>query len=144
MTRTYGRCKRDQRLVASVPHGHWKTTTTFIGALRAEGLTAPAVFDGAINGESFLAYVEQVLVPTLRYGDVTLHPPNRRPGGGPHPIAMAEISMLRGALFGLFGPPCGQATAGQSYRSWPRKNDISERKAKAKCSARCLSRRAHR
>ena len=54
-----------------MPHGHWKTTT-FIGALRAEGLTAPAVFDGAINGESFLAYVEQVLVPTLRPGDIVI------------------------------------------------------------------------
>jgi transposase len=71
MTRRYGRCKRGQRLVAAVPHGHWKTTT-FIGALRAEGLTAPAVFDGAINGESFLAYVEQVLVPTLRPGDIVV------------------------------------------------------------------------
>ena len=63
--------RRGQRLVAAVPHGHWKTTT-FIGALRAEGLTAPAVFDGAINGESFLAYVEQVLVPTLRPGDIVV------------------------------------------------------------------------
>ncbi|MCL4767014.1 MAG: IS630 family transposase [Hyphomicrobiaceae bacterium] len=71
MTRRYGRCKRGQRLVAAVPHGHWKTTT-FIGALRAEGLAAPAVFDGAINGESFLAYVEQVLVPTLRPGDIVI------------------------------------------------------------------------
>jgi transposase len=71
MTRTYGRCKRGQRLIAAVPHGHWKTTT-FIGALRAEGLTAPAVFDGAVNGESFLAYVEQVLVPTLRQGDIVI------------------------------------------------------------------------
>jgi transposase len=71
MTRRYGRCKRGQRLVAAVPHGHWKTTT-FVGALRAEGLTAPAVFDGAINGESFLAYVEQVLVPTLRSGDIVV------------------------------------------------------------------------
>jgi transposase len=71
MTRRYGRCKRGQRLVASVPHGHWKTTT-FIGALRADGLTAPAVFDGAINGVSFLAYVEQVLVPTLRRGDIVI------------------------------------------------------------------------
>jgi transposase len=71
MTRTYGRCKRGQRLVAAVPHGHWKTTT-FIGALRADGLTAPAVFDGAIDGESFLAYVEQVLVPTLRQGDIVI------------------------------------------------------------------------
>jgi transposase len=71
MTRLYGRCKRGQRLVAAVPHGHWKTTT-FIGALRANGLTAPAVFDGAINGESFLARVEQVLVPTLRPGDIVI------------------------------------------------------------------------
>ena len=71
MTRRYGRSKRGTRLVASVPHGHWKTTT-FIGALRADGLTAPAVFDGAINGESFLAYVQQVLVPTLKAGDIVI------------------------------------------------------------------------
>jgi transposase len=71
MTRRFGRSKRGTRLVASVPHGHWKTTT-FIGALRTSGLTAPAVFDGAINGESFLAYVEQVLVPTLKPGDIVI------------------------------------------------------------------------
>lgn len=71
MTRRYGRAKRGRRLVAYVPHGHWKTTT-FIGALRADGLTAPAVFDGAVDGESFLAYVEQVLVPTLRPGDIVV------------------------------------------------------------------------
>lgn len=71
MTRRYGRCHRGKRLVAAVPHGHWKTTT-FIGALRASGLTAPAVFDGAINGESFMAYVQQVLVPTLRPGDIVI------------------------------------------------------------------------
>lgn len=71
MTRRYGRSKRGTRLVASIPHGHWKTTT-FIGALRAGGLTAPAVFDGAINGASFLAYVQQVLVPTLLPGDIVI------------------------------------------------------------------------
>lgn len=71
MTRRCGRSKRGTRLVASVPHGHWKTTT-FIGALRADGLTAPAVFDGAINGASFLAYVQQVLVPTLKPGDIVI------------------------------------------------------------------------
>jgi transposase len=71
MTRRYGRCRRGKRLVAAVPHGHWKTTT-FIGALRASGLAAPAVFDGAINGVSFLAYVEQVLVPTLEPGDIVI------------------------------------------------------------------------
>ena len=71
MTRRYGRAKRGHRLVAAVPHGHWKTTT-FVGALRCDGLTAPFVIDGAINGDLFLAYVEQVLVPTLRQGDVVI------------------------------------------------------------------------
>jgi len=71
MTRRYGRAKRGARLIASVPHGHWKTTT-FIGALRRDGLTAPAVFDGPINGISFLAYVRQVLVSTLKRGDIVV------------------------------------------------------------------------
>ncbi len=71
MTRRHGRCKRGKRLVASVPHGHWKTTT-FIGALRADGLTAPLVIDGPVNGEYFRAYVEQILVPTLRPGDIVI------------------------------------------------------------------------
>ena len=71
MTRRFGRAKRGHRLVAAVPHGHWKTTT-FVGALRCDGLTAPLVVDGAINGELFLAYVEQVLVPTLKPGDVVI------------------------------------------------------------------------
>ena len=60
-----------QRLVAKVPHGHWKTLT-FIAALRCDQLTAPCVFDGPINARSFLAYVTQFLVPTLRPGDVVV------------------------------------------------------------------------
>jgi len=71
MTRRYGRAKRGHRLVAAVPHGHWRTTT-FIGALRCDGLTAPLTIDGAANGELFLAYVEQILVPTLKPGDVVI------------------------------------------------------------------------
>ena len=71
MTRRYGRAKTGHRLVAAVPHGHWKTTT-FVGALRCDGLTAPLVINGAINGELFLAYVEQVLVPTLKPGDIVI------------------------------------------------------------------------
>jgi transposase len=62
-------CLRGKRLVGSVPHGHWKTLT-YVAALRIDGLTANFVLDGAMNGTSFLAYVEQVLVPTLRKGDV--------------------------------------------------------------------------
>jgi transposase len=69
MVRHYGRCPRGKRLVGSVPHGHWKTLT-YVAALRIDGLTANCVLDGAMNGTSFLAYVEQVLVPTLRKGDV--------------------------------------------------------------------------
>ena len=73
MTRLRGRAPRGQRLVACVPHGHWHwKTSTFVAALRSDGLTAPCVFDGAINGELFLAYVEQMLVPTLRKGDLVV------------------------------------------------------------------------
>jgi len=69
MVRHYGRSPRGQRLVSGVPHGHWKTLT-LVAALRIDGLTAPYVIDGAMDGPSFLAYVEQVLVPTLRKGDI--------------------------------------------------------------------------
>ena len=62
MTRTHGRCPQGQRLVMDVPHGHWKTTT-FVVALRCDGLVAPTVVDGAMNGDTFVAYVEQQLVP---------------------------------------------------------------------------------
>jgi transposase len=71
LTRLRGRAFRGQRLVAKVPHGHWKTTT-FVGALRATGVTAPLVVDGPMNGEIFLAYVRQQLVPTLRPGDTVI------------------------------------------------------------------------
>jgi transposase len=71
MTRTHGRALRGQRLLDKVPHGHWKTLT-FLAALRCGAITAPFVLDGPINGEWFLAYVEQVLVPTLKPGDVVV------------------------------------------------------------------------
>lgn len=71
MDRLRGRSVRGQRCRAGIPHGHWKTTT-FTGALRLTGMTAPFVYDGAMNGTVFLAYVEQVLGPTLRPGDVVV------------------------------------------------------------------------
>jgi transposase len=71
MTRLYGRCPRGERLVSYVPFGHWKTTT-FVGALRNDQITAPCVFDGPMNGERFLAWVEQFLAPTLRPGDIVV------------------------------------------------------------------------
>lgn len=71
MVRRYGRAPRGQRLIGAAPHGHWKTTT-FVAGLRCDGLTAPFVLDGPINGEWFTAYVEQVLAPTLMPGDIVV------------------------------------------------------------------------
>ena len=71
MTRHYGWAEVGHRLVDAVPHGHWNTST-FIAGLRRDGLLAPCVFNGAINGEAFLAYIEQVLAPTLRRGDIVI------------------------------------------------------------------------
>jgi transposase len=71
MARKYGRGPRGQRVVGAVPHGHWKTTT-FVAALGADGMTAPMVIDGAMTGDLFVAYIEQILAPTLRPGDVVV------------------------------------------------------------------------
>ena len=71
MARLRGRAKRGQRCRAPIPHGHWKTTT-FTGALRLQGLTAPMVLDGPMSGAAFRAYVEQVLAPTIGPGDVVI------------------------------------------------------------------------
>jgi transposase len=71
MARTRGRAPRGERLRSSIPHGHWKTTT-FVAGLRLSGMVAPMVLDGPINGQAFQAYVDQVLVPELRAGDVVV------------------------------------------------------------------------
>ena len=71
MTRQRGRCQRGKRLVAKVPQGRWRTLT-FLAALRCDRIDAPCVIDGPINGPSFLAYVEQVLLPTLSIGDIVI------------------------------------------------------------------------
>jgi len=71
MARLYGRCPRGERLIGRVPFGTWKTLT-FVAGLRCEGMTAPMVIDGAMNGETFRAYVEQCLVPTLGQGDIVV------------------------------------------------------------------------
>lgn len=71
MTRLYGRSLCGQRLVDAAPHGHWQTTT-FLAAIRHDALTAPLVVDGAIDGDTFRAYVEQQLAPTLAAGDIVV------------------------------------------------------------------------
>jgi putative transposase len=71
MTRLHGWARRGRRLVDKVPHGRWKTAT-FLAALRCDRVEAPCLFDGPINGERFLAYVEQFLVPTLKPNDIVV------------------------------------------------------------------------
>ena len=71
MARTYGRAPRGERLRMGMPFGHWKTTT-FVAGLRLSGIVAPMVLDGPINRRAFEAYVDQILVPELRPGDVVI------------------------------------------------------------------------
>lgn len=95
MARLRGRAPRGERCRAGVPHGHWKTTT-FTGALRLTGMTAPFVYDGAMNGNVFLAYVEQVLVPTLEAGDIVVmdNLPAHKAAGVRDAIEAAGASLL--------------------------------------------------
>lgn len=69
MTRTHGWCTKGEPLIDKVPHGHWKTLT-FIAGLKHDGIVAPCVIDGPINGESFTAWVEQFLIPELEPGSI--------------------------------------------------------------------------
>jgi transposase len=95
MARRCGRSPRGTRCRAPIPHGHWKTTT-FTGALRLDGLVAPMVLDGPMNAEAFLAYVEQILVPALRPGDVVVmdNLPAHKPAGVRLAIERAGARLL--------------------------------------------------
>jgi transposase len=95
MARFRGRAPRGERCRAGVPHGHWKTTT-FTGALRLTGMTAPFVHDGAMNGNVFRAYVDQVLVPTVSEGDIVVmdNLPARKAAGIRAVIQAAGATLL--------------------------------------------------
>jgi len=71
MARVRGRCRRGERLVAAIPHGHWQTLT-FVAALRHDRIDAPMVLDGPIDGAAFLTYVRHFLIPTLAPGDLVI------------------------------------------------------------------------
>lgn len=90
MARTHGRCLRGQRLRMGMPHGHWKTTT-FVGALTLRGMIAPFVLSGPINRDAFEVYIEKVLVPELRPGDVVVMD-NLSSHRGPRVRAMIEAA----------------------------------------------------
>jgi transposase len=71
MVRAYGRAPKGQRLIGRRPFGHWKTTT-FTAGLRCDGVTAPFVLDGPMNREAFLVYIDKILGPTLKPGDIVI------------------------------------------------------------------------
>ena len=71
MARLRGRAMRGERCRAAVPHGHWKTTT-FTAGLRCDAITAPFVLDGAMNRDAFLVYIDKILGPTLKPGDIVI------------------------------------------------------------------------
>lgn len=71
MSRLYGRSARGERCRASVPHGHWQSST-FVAALRHDRITAPMLLDGPMDGNAFVEYVKQVLSPELKEGDMVI------------------------------------------------------------------------
>jgi len=95
MARLRGRSPRGERCRASIPHGHWKTTT-FTAGLRRSGLMAPMVLDGPMDGTAFLAYVRQVLVRELAPGDVVImdNLPAHKVGGVRQAIEAAGARLL--------------------------------------------------
>jgi transposase len=95
MARRYGRSPSGARLVAALPHGHWRTTT-FIAGLRQSGIVAPLVLDGPMTGVAFRAYVEQFLAPALKPGDVVVldNLAAHRVDGVHQAIAAAAASIL--------------------------------------------------
>ncbi len=95
MARLRGRAARGERCRAGVPHGHWKTTT-FTAGLRLDGLSAPMLLDGPMDGDAFHAYVTHVLVPELTPGDIVVmdNLPAHKVSGVRHTIEAAGASLL--------------------------------------------------
>jgi transposase len=100
MTRLRGWAPRGRKLLAKVPQGRWRTLT-FLAALREDRIDAPCVIDGPIDAESFLAYVEQILVPTLRPGDIVIID-----NLGSHKAAAVRRAIRAAGAKLFFLPPC--------------------------------------
>lgn len=99
MDRAYGRSDRGQRCVAGVPRGHWRTTT-LVSGLRSNGITAPMVCDGALNGSLFRVYIEHMLVPRLNPGDVVI-----MDNLAAHKCAGVQDALRQAGAYSLFLPP---------------------------------------
>ena len=120
MARRHGRSKRGERCRAAIPHGHWKTTT-FTAGLRLDGLSAPMLLDGPMNGTVFRAYVEQVLAPTLQPGDLVImdNLPAHRVSGVREAIEAAGATRLFLPPYSPDFNPIEQAFA--KLKAWLRK-----------------------
>ena len=91
MARRYGRAPRGERVIASVPHGHWKTST-FVAGLRDDAITAPLVIDGAMNGETFRAYIEpHRRWPTAISSSWTIYRATKSPGSAKRSRRAAQL-----------------------------------------------------
>jgi transposase len=99
LLRRYGRAARGARVHDHTPGARWQTST-FLAALRVTGLTAPGVFDGAIDGPSFLAYIEQILVPTLHPGDLVI-----ADNLNVHKVAGVRVAIARASATLVYLPP---------------------------------------
>ncbi len=99
MTRAYGRSPKGRRCVGSAPYGHWQTTT-FVGALRHQKISAPMVIEGPMDGEVFVEYVRSVLCPTLTPGDIVI-----LDNLGSHKVDGVEQAILATGATLLYLPP---------------------------------------
>jgi len=99
MARLRGRSAKGQRLVASIPHGHWKTMT-FVAGLRHDGMSAPWVLDGPMDGPAFVTYIKTQLAPTLQKGDVVVM--DNLPA---HKVIAAKTAIEKRGAWLLFLPP---------------------------------------
>ena len=123
MARARGRAPRGQRLRAAVPHGHWKTTT-FVAGLRQDGIVAPFVLDGPINRNSFETYVDRVLVPDLRSGDIVIMD-NLSSHKGPRVRKLIEAASASLLYLPPYSPPLPTPPSSAWRGPWPAPPDFN-------------------
>jgi hypothetical protein len=102
MVRLNGRCPRGVRLIGHAPHGHWKTIT-FVAGLRNDGMVAPFVFDGPMNGPTFVTYIQQCLAPTLARRDTVIISGDAPPSGVLGILTRVQLATPQRSLLGSRG-----------------------------------------
>ena len=141
MSRLRGRAPRGDRCRAALPHGHWKTTTLVAG-LRLDGLTAPMVIDGAMNGEGYTAYAETLLAPTLNHGDSVIMGQSPRPQGRGRPggnrTDRSDTDVPPALLAGLQSDRVRSSQSSRRSCEKPPQEPSGHTRGRHRDSARCL------